>query len=302
MKKFSSLFVVFIVCFFTLSVSAQPVPKLSLWKSIKQAITYPSKKAAATTAYEVGSHAAKNAALSAMLEKKVPAAKKPLILLPSPTVLSSATKVSQVSDEDYLHAVWKVEFVPGQTAAYLKLGTEEELARTKEFDAIVKKLSPRFDLIDIEYPHVLAEGYGGLPAALEEQVKHDLSTRRFFRLKIRDIEKRAQLPFVLSKIDTRGLTFAMEHNYLSAEEVQSFFREKPITLAEWAQIEGFVKSYIDENFNHGDLTRNFYLKRGTDGRVKLSILDFEVVEEPFGDLVMLNVWQEALRQDGCLAF
>ena len=298
MKKFSSLLILLFVCFLAFPADAQPVAKPSLWKSIQRAVTFSSRKTPQTV--QAASRAASVAAVSAKQTQNLTANPIPP-LQPSPQVLASAVRATMVQDEFYLHAVWRVEFGPGQPIAYLKMTTEEEIARTKEFHEIVKDILPRFDLIDIEYPRVLAEGYGGLPAVLKKQVREDMDSRRF-KLRVRDADARAKIPFVLSRVDTKGLTFALQHEYLSSQDAQSYFRNEPITAEEWGQLQGFVKTYIEGNFNHGDLTRNFHLKRGLDGRLKLSILDFEMVDEPFGDAVMLNIWEHLLRQQGCLAF
>ncbi len=300
MKKFYSLFVLLFTCFLAFPADAQPIAKHSLWKSIQRAVTFSSRKT--PQAVQAASRAASAAAISAEQQAGKVLTPKPIPpLQPSPQVLASAVRASIVQDEFYLHAVWRVEFGPGQPIAYLKMTTEEEIARTKIFHEIVKDILPHFDLIDIEYPHILAEGYGGLPAKLEKQVKKDMDSFRF-RLRVRDVDTRVKIPVVLSKVDTRGLTFAQQHEYLSSQDAQAYFRNEPITAEEWGQIQKFVKTYVEENFNHGDLTRNFHLRRGADGRLKLSILDFEMVGEPFGDLVMLNIWEQLLRKEGCLAF
>jgi len=298
MKKIYSLFILLSTCFLAFPADAQPIAKHSLWKSIQRAVTFSSRKT--PQAVQAASHAASAAAISAEQQAGKVLTPKPIPpLQPSPQVLASAVRASIVQDEFYLHAVWRVEFGPGQPIAYLKMTTEEEIARTKVFHEIVKDILPHFDLIDIEYPHVLAEGYGGLPAKLEKQVKKDMDSFRF-RLRVRDVDTRVKIPVVLSKVDTRGLTFARQHEYLSSQDAQAYFRNEPITAEEWAQVRGFVRAFNAAGFFHGDIPRNFHLRRGSDGRLKVTILDFERNTTNLNDELFFDEWEELLLEQDCL--
>jgi hypothetical protein len=126
-----------------------------------------------------------------------------------------------------------------------------------------------------------------------------MSTRTF-NTGVREVERRTKIPCVFSAIDTRGVTYALQTEVLSDWQIRSFFRSQPITAAEWAQVEGFVKAYNRAGFLHGDVYNNFYLKRGLDGRLKLSILDFEPLRQPWKDSLNIEEWKLFLIKDGCL--
>lgn len=218
--------------------------------------------------------------------------------LPTPKLHSVAT-ATQIVGRDYLHAVWELNNADGNAVAYFKMGNYSEIERTKQFHEIAKEIIPQFDLIDIQYSYVVAEGYQGLPALVEGQIKRSLDTD-FFRRYVRESQTRAVTPFILSSVDVRGFTFSQQYNWSRPVLSLSILKNKPITSAEWAQVRGFVQAFNAAGFFHGDLPRNFHLRRGTDGRLKVTILDFEKNAAELNDELFFDEWEELLIEEGCL--
>ena len=219
-------------------------------------------------------------------------------VLPSVTRLS-VHRATQIVGEEYLHAVWSLDDAMGNTVAYLKMGNLSEIERTKEFHETVKDLIPQFDLIDIEYPLVLEEGERAFPPAVEKKIKSDFDTD-FFRRYVRESQTRAITPFLLSVVDTRGVTFSKQYHWNSPKLTLSILKDKPITAEEWAQVRGFVRAFNAAGFFHGDIPRNFHLRRGSDGRLKVTILDFERNTTNLNDELFFDEWEELLLEQDCL--
>ncbi len=209
-------------------------------------------------------------------------------------VLSLAEKAVQVNGNEYEHAVWKLQSFTGETYAFFKVGTFKELERTKKFHQIAQVLSPRFPLIDIEYPIVLAEGYAGLSPAIVQQIQDKIADPDFQDSEnFREFSTRVQTPFTLSKVDPSGMVF-FEMLYPSRAEISAWLKEKPMTRGEWGQIKDFFAAMNEVGFHHGDLYHNLFIKRGEDGRLKVTVMDFELSGNGSRDLPLLNKWEEQL--------
>jgi hypothetical protein len=214
-------------------------------------------------------------------------------------ILSTYARASQVEGVEFIHPVWKLEDSLGNALGFLKMGNLSEIERTKQFHEVVKDILPKFDLIDVEYPRVLTEGYEHLPPALIKQLEIETNTD-FFRRYVRSAETRSIIPFLLSVVNTRGLTLALQYHWKNANWSLSFFRDKPLSAAEWGQIRGFVRAFNEAGFSHGDIPRNFHLRRGVDERIKITILDFEKNVSKINDDFFFEEWEELLLEQGCL--
>lgn len=207
-------------------------------------------------------------------------------------VLSLAEKAVQVNGNEYEHAVWKLQSFTGETYAFLKVGTFKELERTKQFHQIAQVLSPRFPLIDIEYPIVLAEGYAGLSPAIVQQIQDKIADPDF-QENFREFSTRVQTPFTLSKVVPSGMVFVEGMSSFGAE-ISTWLKEKPMTRAEWGQIKDFFAAMNEAGFYHENLNHNLFIKRGEDGRLKVTVMDFELSGNGSRDLPLLNKWEEQL--------
>ena len=109
----------------------------------------------------------------------------------------------------------------------------------------------------------------------------------------REFSTRVQTPFTLSKVDPSGMVF-FEMLYPSRAEISAWLKEKPMTRAEWGQIKDFFAAMNEVGFHHGDLYHNLFIKRGEDGRLKVTVMDFELSGNGSRDLPLLGKWEEFL--------
>ncbi len=179
------------------------------------------------------------------------------------------------------HAVWQLKTADGKTAGYFKLGTHSEVMRTREIDNIVKKYGMRekYNLLEIEYPQVLASNIEVLPQPVKKNVLADF---RRIKDRVRDVETRTAKPFITSAVDTRGFT-ARRLQINAGEDPLTLLGNKQISNAEWKQIKGFFRELNENGFNHSDLWNNMHIRRMPDGKLKITMIDFESVLWGAGD-------------------
>ena len=193
--------------------------------------------------------------LSSALSRRVPAR----FAFGKNTFSPSVSQAVQIDK----HPVWKLQNKQQQTLAFLKLGANEELKRTRQFHHLMQKIQPRLHLIDVEYPQVLSEGWNKLPSKIKKQANSQMQNF-LYRTPL------PTTPFILSAVDTSG-------TLLNVDDISHFSLNFSITEEEWEQIAALFHALQEENFDHRDLNNNLWLKRQPNGKLKLTILDFEEV-------------------------
>ena len=212
-------------------------------------------------------------------------------------VLRRAASAQRVAGEGFENAVWKLKDASGQTIGFYKVGTQAEIQRTKWLDQLVQKMKGKFDLLDVDYPRVIAEGSEGLSETIQGQVRATLNDD-MFQYYVREFRTRVQDPFTLSPVDPTGLNFMESGIRPNPEAIARDLNGIPMSKAEWGQVKGLFEELNKEGFQHGDLLHNLYLKRQPNGKLKLTMLDFELSGNGSRDMALLNKWEEVLSHWG----
>ena len=193
--------------------------------------------------------------------------------------LSKVAKAELVPVEDGLvkaRAVWKLLDHQGKVIGYLKYGMVEELNKTKLLHKIITEnnLLEKYPLLNIQYPQIIEEDIQSLDKNIFESIEQD-----FKRIKddVRYAPIRTQIYFAMTPVDASGfavtdeILFTRGGGPLAAEKLNN----KPITDAEWEQIEDFFKDLNALGFVHEDLKNNLFFKRDKNDKLMITILDFE---------------------------
>lgn len=212
-------------------------------------------------------------------------------------VLRRAASAQRVAGEGFENAVWKLKDASGQTIGFYKVGTQAEIQRTKWLDQLVQKMKGKFDLLDVDYPRVIAEGSEGLSETIQGQVRATLNDD-MFQYYVREFRTRVKDPFTLSPVDPTGLNFMESGIRPNPEAIARDLNGIPMSKAEWGQVKGLFEELNKEGFQHGDLLHNLYLKRQPNGKLKLTMLDFELSGNGSRDMALLNKWEEVLSHWG----
>ena len=166
--------------------------------------------------------------------------------------------------------------------AYYKLTRKNENDRTKLFDKIITKrnLQSKYPLINIEYPKILSTDVSDLPdGIIPEDIKCYFKDPYF---------KSA----IITPVDASGWSY---HD--RADEALTALNGKPITNEEWAQVIGLFKDLNKADFYHNDLENNLFFKRDNNGKLILTIIDFEYFDNT-KDMKDLNIISMQLESIG----
>lgn len=182
---------------------------------------------------------------------------------------ASVAKVERVdTDGEQLRSVWRSFDKDGNVVAYVKYGTQEEVQRTLQIGAIMREnnLAAKYDLLDIDYASLLAKDLSSLSPQLQTQIKSEMKDLRTVNGRFYKYD----IPFIIKPVDTEGISLA------TAESSDiKLLNGIPITDEEWLQVVNFYKELNGLGFFHTDIGANMYLRRTPNGKLKLSMLDYE---------------------------
>ena len=206
--------------------------------------------------------------------------------------------ITQAKMGDVSHLVWKLNNYQAETVAYAKYSTKRELERTKQFSQIMEvyKMQERYDLLHFVYPEFLAEGLEVLPRHVQSKMKFDRETVSIFG-NVRAAWERSEVPFIMSAIEIKGVN--LRQWFGQVELLREALNNTPITKEEWDQVIGFFNTLHAAGFEHTDLANNLYLYRGPDGKLQVTLLDFEVLSIGSDDLA-LQTWEKRLFNSNML--
>lgn len=182
---------------------------------------------------------------------------------------SSVKKVELVNTNDgYLRSVWRSFDENGNIIGYVKYGTQEEMQRTLQIDAIMreKNLASKYDLLDIEYSSLLAKDLSSLSPKLQAQIKTEMKDIRSVNARFYEYDT----PFVIKPVDTKGISLVTA----KADDIK-LLNGVPITEEEWLQVVNFYKELNGLGFFHTDIGANLHLRRTAEGKLKVTMLDYE---------------------------
>lgn len=213
--------------------------------------------------------------------------------------VSSARRVHSTTDR-LERAVWRLEDGNQNLQYILKVGTEEELQRTKWINKILKEDVQPLGLrhIEVEVPQVITDNLAALPEAMSGPLKTDITHAYAV---VRDAGTRMQKPFVLSSVDVSGVTMETARSRSALQ----LLGNRPVSAREWKEIESLYRTLNGKNFFHEDLVSNLYLRRMPDGKLKVTLLDFEHLPHPVArrvDTEALSIFQKELQRFGLIEF
>lgn len=212
-------------------------------------------------------------------------------------VSASKTAVSEVVDvknvdlgDGMKRSVWEAKNAKGETIGYLKYGNLEEFERTKQIDRVIKEnnLLGKYDLLEIEYSTLLTEDISQLSPPLLEKA---LAEKKALFPASRN--SKDNMFFILKKVDVLGFNFRT----VKPEHI-ALLDNKPITDEEWLQIVDFYEDLHAGGFYHTDIWANLHIRRLENGKLKLTLLDFENIADNSVDMIDLQGFEEALVERG----
>jgi len=200
--------------------------------------------------------------------------------------------ISQAKMDDVSHLVWRLTDSKGQAVAYAKYSTKRELNRTKQFGQLmdIYQWEQKYNLIHFAYPRVLAEDLSKLPFRLQHKIKFDRQAASIFN-HVRTEYERSEVSFLLSVADIQGVTLRQWFGH--PELIKEALRNIPITRQEWDQVCAFFNELHTAGFEHSDLANNLYFARTPDGKLQVSLIDFELYGGGTDELA-LQKWQKRL--------
>ncbi|MBO7604948.1 MAG: hypothetical protein J6S61_00580 [Elusimicrobiaceae bacterium] len=138
---------------------------------------------------------------------------------------------------------------------YYKLVKKEEIDRTKLFGTLVERFISKYPLISVEYPKILSTNIYDLPDKL---AKNMISLFGNYHKDHKDM--------IMTVVNTYG---SKDSERLSA------LKGKPITNEEWEQVINLFKDLNNEGFYHTDLGENIFFTRNDEGKLIVTVIDFE---------------------------
>ncbi len=177
------------------------------------------------------------------------------------------------SHESFERAVWEIRNSQGEITSYFKYGSRSELERTKQIDKIIKdnNLIEKYNLIEIEYPKIISEGTDAIPASLKPQLQRDFDK---IYTSVRDVKKRTTTPFITQRVDISGFTI-VDLNAKKGSNALQLLNNQPINQKEWKQVVEFYADLNRNGFYHTDVWHNLHLSRTPQGKLKITLIDFE---------------------------
>lgn len=212
----------------------------------------------------------------------------------------NATSVHHVqSYGNFQRAVWKIRNSEGEVTHYIKYGRKTEIDRTRQLDNIITKnnFAEKYPLIEIEYPRIIKEDLKSMPEHLRKKVEEEFNS---IHDNVRNANHRAQQPFITNKVDVSGFTvYDLSTKYLPVKMIsKKSLNDVPITAEEWSQIVRFYSELNAKGFEHTDVANNLHIRRLENGKLKLTLLDFEL--EGFSDAGSLRWLGRKLVDDGLM--
>ncbi len=233
--------------------------------------------------------------------------------------ITDATTATHLSSKDHrLRAVWKLEDASGNTVGFAKVGSADEVSRTKlvedilDGDKVTKGgIRQRYKGIEVEYPRIMSENFDQLPQSSQQVINTDLreleSSKNF-----RNAGTRLQQGFVTSPVDASGVNIGdlrtQQRQWMGLEQDQSVVGKKtrsyllkqldyqPVSKAEMEEVESLIRDLNDAGFHHNDLEHNMFLKRDPKTRkLKVTLLDFEP-EAGAADAKIVERWKQGLSK------
>lgn len=206
---------------------------------------------------------------------------------------SAALKVSDidkvkrvVTGDGVARSVWRLYSSEDKSLGYVKYGTREELQRAFQLDEIIRKnnLLEKYNLLSIEYARPVAEGISMLPPEIQAQLENGIKALKKEPTYAYD----GEIPFIMSAVDTSGFTkINLDKDSLV------LLNGEPITDNEWRQIVDFYKDLNTLGFYHTDIGHNLHIRRTSSGKLKISLLDYELY--PMPDMLELEYIEQKLR-------
>ena len=206
--------------------------------------------------------------------------------------LADIKSINQVTDNIREHAVWEAYDAEGKILCYIKYSNKREVARTVQFDKIIKdkKLAEKYDLLEIEYPKILSKNTFALASELQAPIDKEMAyLKRVYNDRFYD----ANIPLVLSKVDSSGLVSTRLY-YTDIKLLDG----KPITENEWKQIVDFYKTLNENGFYHTDIYRNLHIRRLPNGKLNITLLDFDFYPFSISDMHELSEIELSLMRFG----
>ncbi|MBQ2313226.1 MAG: hypothetical protein II183_03600, partial [Elusimicrobiaceae bacterium] len=216
-------------------------------------------------------------------------------------ILASLAETENVPSKNLMvgkQAVWRLKNTQGNIIAYLKYGTEEEIAKTRLLQKIISRnnFAKKYPLVDIEFPQIVAEKVR-LPEQFQKNIDMELSGIRSALWG----DDRGQIPFVMSPINTDGFTYYEALKASNKPIIKEKLLGKEITEEEWEQIREIFMELNDQGFVHPDLFNNFYIRRNENGKISLSMLDFEKTYQSVPENIFeIDLFGKALNKIGLI--
>ncbi|MBO4707433.1 MAG: zeta toxin family protein [Elusimicrobiaceae bacterium] len=210
--------------------------------------------------------------------------------------VAEAELVSSNSMSVGKRAVWRLKDSQGNVIAYLKYGTEEEIERTKLFHRIITEnnLAQKYPLVELEYPQIITEKVN-LPSKIQNQIDIELSKVRVSMWG----KNRGRIPFIMTVINTDGFTYYDASNPLKKSFIAEKLGGEGIYKDEWDQAQHLVADINKKGFIHEDFANNFYVLRNKEGKLTLSMLDFEPTPNKVPDNTFeLEIIEQSLNKMG----
>ncbi|MCR5504262.1 MAG: hypothetical protein K6E94_01615, partial [Elusimicrobiaceae bacterium] len=177
----------------------------------------------------------------------------------------------------------------GNIKAYHKRVTQDEIDRTLFFDKIVKEnnLQNKYSLIEFEYPTILSTNL----YPLSWKIAKDL--RRF--------NNKGEKNMIITPVNISE-SFGMGDTQEKSNEekliiAKNALKEKPITNAEWKEIVSLFQYFNKAGFQHTDLIWNLWFRRNDEGKLIITIIDFELKRSP-DDMSLLKTLRYMLEDIG----
>lgn len=194
------------------------------------------------------------------------------------------------TSDNMIRPVWALRGADDNIAFYSKYGNKLELQRTKQIDEIItsQNLRSKYNLLEIEYPRVASENHANLSPEVAARIEKEMEG---IVSKVRDGKKRFEVAFTTTKVDVSGFTLAN-----AGPESIKLLNDIPITKEEWKQIVAFYGDLNKSGFYHTDIWNNLHIRRLADGKLKITLLDFEHLG--VSDMLELEDLEKALRRFG----
>jgi len=191
--------------------------------------------------------------------------------------------------------VWALKNADDKITHYLKFSEDEEIEILEKINKLA--LEKNYKNIIIKIPQLTGIKLEDLPQKIQQKIKTEYEKLSNLSFYIHFADLDSYTPFIMTAVDTNGYAVGDPQSVSSATE----FKKHPITQEQWQELVDFFRQLNLCGIDHCDLKFNMFFSKDAEGRLVITIIDFEPAGKLKGnnvDMGMLKDIEKTLLSKG----